>query len=133
MRRSNSFAGMKCHIAHTLEAIGDEWSFLIVRDCLKGMTRFEELQQSLPISPTVLTGRLNKLVESKVLERVQYSTRPPRYEYLLTEMGADLLNVIDILEEWGRDHLPSDGHATRRDIEGVAEKSGAAVQVLDRG
>lgn len=123
MRRSDSFAGMKCHIAHALEAIGDEWSFLIVRDSIKGMKRFDEFQKSLPMSPSVLTARLGKLVESGILQRDIYSERPPRYEYSLTAKGAQLGLVLDALEDWGRDNLPSDGHPVRRELEAMGLKA----------
>lgn len=95
---------MKCNIAYALQAIGDEWSFLIVRDALRGMTRFDEFQKSLPIAPAVLTKRLAGLVESGILERAQYMTRPPRSEYILTPAGRQLEIVILALDRWGFDN-----------------------------
>ena len=121
MRRSDSFAGMKCHIAHALEAVGDEWSFLIIRDSVKGLRRFDEFQKSLPMSPSVLTARLAKLVESGILRRDLYSSKPPRYEYTLTTMGEEFGVVLDAIEGWGRDHFPSDGHPTMRELRATNE------------
>lgn len=49
----------------------------------------------------MLTVRLKKLVAAGVLEKRQYSEHPPRHEYLLTESGRALHNVLLMLKEWG--------------------------------
>jgi DNA-binding HxlR family transcriptional regulator len=48
----------------------------------------------------VLTDRLNRLVEEGILERVRYSERPERYEYLLTQKGRDLQIALVGLRRW---------------------------------
>ena len=88
-----SFGSMTCPIARSLERVGEWWSILIIRDALHGFTRFDQFQKSLNIAPNMLTRRLNALVNTGVLER-RYSDRPPRYEYVLTEMGRDFRPVI---------------------------------------
>lgn len=108
MRRSSSFDGMRCNIAHALQAIGDEWSFLIIRDAMKGMSRYDEFLESLGISPTVLSRRLSSLVDAGILEKMRYSDRPQRFEYVLTDAGRDLELVIASLDYWGHEHLSSD-------------------------
>ncbi len=40
--RSKSFEGMACSIAGVLEAIGDRWAVLILRDLSLGLSRYEE-------------------------------------------------------------------------------------------
>jgi DNA-binding HxlR family transcriptional regulator len=104
VRARASFDGMKCNVAHALQAIGDEWSVLILRDISRGMHRYDELIDSLQISPTVLSRRLATLTESGILERVQYSTRPPRFEYKLTPAGRELEVIVHALDHWGYDH-----------------------------
>jgi len=104
VRARASFDGMKCNVAHALQAIGDEWSVLILRDVSRGMHRYDELLESLRISPTVLSRRLTTLTESGILERVQYSTRPPRFEYKLTPAGNELEVIVHALDHWGYDH-----------------------------
>jgi DNA-binding HxlR family transcriptional regulator len=42
----------------------------------------------------MLTRRLSALVDAGLLERRRYSERPPRYEYVLTEMGRDFRPFI---------------------------------------
>jgi DNA-binding HxlR family transcriptional regulator len=95
------FSDMECSIARTLEVIGERWSLLIVRDAFYGVTRFGDFQGDLGLARNVLTNRLAKLVLQGVLERRQYEERPPRFEYLLTEKGRDLLPVVLAMMRWG--------------------------------
>jgi DNA-binding HxlR family transcriptional regulator len=111
--RHKSFEGMNCPIALTLEEVGEWWSLLIIRDALHGLTRFDEFQQSLGISPNSLTRRLNELCDAGLLTRHRYSDRPPRDEYRLTTRGQDLQPVIESLAAWGRRHVTHQQGAVR--------------------
>ena len=51
--------------------------------------RFDELVESLGVTRTVLTQRLRHLVAEGVLERSAYRQRPERFEYHLTDKGAE--------------------------------------------
>jgi DNA-binding HxlR family transcriptional regulator len=104
-----SFGDMPCPIARSLERVGEWWSILILRDAFYGLTRFDEFQKSLDIAPNILTRRLNALVEAGLLRRRRYSTRPPRYEYLLTEHGRDFRPVIQAMLAWGNRHFAPEG------------------------
>ncbi|MBF6546780.1 winged helix-turn-helix transcriptional regulator [Nocardia brasiliensis] len=99
MQRTN-FGEMACSIARTLDVIGEAWSPLILRDVFVGMTRFDQLQADLGVSRKVLTERLNHLVEHGVLERKPYDQRP-RYEYVLTQQGIELFEVLMVMKGWG--------------------------------
>jgi len=92
---------MECSIARTLDAIGDRWSLLIIRDAFYGVRRFADLQRDLGVARNILTDRLQKLVDKDVLERRQYEERPPRFEYRLTERGRDLVGVVLAMMRWG--------------------------------
>ena len=92
---------MDCSIARTLEVVGEWWTFLVLRDAFRGVSRFDEFQQRLGIARNVLTARLNTLVEHHILERVPYQDHPVRYEYRLTERGLDLFSVLASLLRWG--------------------------------
>jgi DNA-binding HxlR family transcriptional regulator len=96
-----SFADMTCSIARTLDAAGEWWSPLIVRDVHLGITRFDDLRRDLGISRKVLSERLERLVEQGILERRPYSQRPPRHEYLLTDKGRELVDVLLAMMAWG--------------------------------
>jgi DNA-binding HxlR family transcriptional regulator len=95
------FGEMACSIARTADVIGEPWSPLIVRNIFIGITRFEQLQQSLGISRKVLAERLRWLTENGVLARREYSARPPRHEYVLTDKGLELFDVLMVMVRWG--------------------------------
>lgn len=99
MQRTN-FAEMACSIARTLDVIGEPWSPLVLRDIWVGMNRFDQIQADLGISRKVLTERLGHLVEHGVLEKQAYDNRP-RYEYVLTEKGRELVDVLMVMVGWG--------------------------------
>jgi DNA-binding HxlR family transcriptional regulator len=100
MRRT-SFADADCPIALGLESVGEWWTILILRDVFDGFTRFDDIQRSLGISPSMLTRRLKAMVDAGLLTRRRYSERPPRDEYKLTRKGLDLYPVLLALMEWG--------------------------------
>src|SRR5262245_50835143 len=97
-----------CPVARSLDILGDPWSLLILRDVFAGNRRFDGLKDELGIADTVLSKRLQKLVESGLLDRSPYggSVRP-RVEYVLTEAGEDTLPVLHALARWGRRHTTS--------------------------
>ncbi|WP_018681424.1 winged helix-turn-helix transcriptional regulator [Actinokineospora enzanensis] len=99
MQRTD-FGSMTCSIARTLDVIGEPWSPLVLRDVWVGLTRFEQLQADLGISRKVLTERLNHLVDAGILDRRPYDRRP-RYEYVLTEKGTELVDLLLVMAHWG--------------------------------
>lgn len=119
-----SFESTPCPIARSLGRVGEWWSILILRDAFHGLSKFDEFQQSLGLSPTLLTRRLKFLVESGILHKQQYQARPVRYEYLLTERGKDFFPVLVTLFHWGNTHLAYDGIAA----ELVDRRSGKPIQ-----
>ncbi|RZI58628.1 MAG: transcriptional regulator [Rubrivivax sp.] len=95
---------LMCPVAQGLEAIGDAWSFLIMRDAHAGHTRFDQFRKSLGIAPTMLTKRLAALTLAGMLEKRTYSERPPRDDYVLTATGRDFLPVLLVFGAWARRH-----------------------------
>lgn len=95
------FGDMHCSIARTMHIAGEPWSLLIVRNAMVGTTRFEDHQRMLGISRKVLTERLNWLVEHGIFERRQYSERPPRDDYVLTQKGRELADILFAISAWG--------------------------------
>jgi DNA-binding HxlR family transcriptional regulator len=100
---------MPCPIARGLDRVGEWWSMLILRDAFAGITRFDAFQDSLGIAPAMLTRRLASLVEAGMLERRQYSERPPRDEYVLTPRGLDFRPVLIAMLAWGNRHFAPEG------------------------
>jgi DNA-binding HxlR family transcriptional regulator len=103
-----------CSIARSLEAIGDRWTLLVIRDLFLGLGRFEGLQRDLGMARNVLTDRLGRLVQEGIVERRPYQERPERYEYRLTAKGLDLWPVLASLMKWGDRHALDEGGAPTR-------------------
>ena len=103
--RRKSLSGAACPIARTLDVIGDWWTLLIVRDCLRGMHRFSEFQKSLGVSRNILTRRLRELVARDILEQKPAADGTAYQEYHLTEKGLGLFPVLVALGQFGRENL----------------------------
>ncbi|HZS09945.1 MAG TPA: helix-turn-helix domain-containing protein [Blastocatellia bacterium] len=95
-----------CAVAKSLEIIGDRWTLLIVRDLLRGKTKYRELVETLPgIASNVLSERLKLLEAEGIVSRTFYSDHPPRAEYGLTKKGLELGHVLGALASWGSKHI----------------------------
>lgn len=88
-------------VARTLSILADRWTFLIIRETFFGVRRFDGFQETLGIAPNILTDRLNRLVEQRVLKKVEYQTQPSRLEYKLTEIGRALYLPLIQMLRWG--------------------------------
>jgi DNA-binding HxlR family transcriptional regulator/alkylated DNA nucleotide flippase Atl1 len=95
----------ECPLSATLGLVGEWWTLLILHDAFDGYTRFDQFQANLGISSSLLTSRLKRLVANGLLERRQYQLHPPRYEYVLTDLGRSLRPVIVVLAAWGNQRL----------------------------
>lgn len=94
--------GDPCGIARALDAVGDRWALLIVRDLLLGPKRFTDLGRGLPGAATdVLTQRLRDLADVAVVERVTLPPPGAATVYRLTERGRALEPVLVALGRWG--------------------------------
>lgn len=97
-RRSN------CPIANTLDLIGDKWTLLVVRDLLlRDKRTYGEIANSPESIPTsVLAERLSRLLKAGLITRSPYQDNPTRYEYRLTEKGAELEPILREMIHWGQ-------------------------------
>jgi DNA-binding HxlR family transcriptional regulator len=90
-----------CSVTDALSIVGDRYALLVAREIRYGHTRFQDIAASTGAPRDVLTARLRKLEQAGVIERRQYSQRPPRHEYLLTDAGQALRPILLALKEWG--------------------------------
>ena len=91
----------KCGLPSALEAMGERWSFLILRAALSGVRHFEEFQSTLGIARNILANRLSRLVENGILDRHQMEDDRRKVDYRLTRKGVELLPVMLSLRQWG--------------------------------
>jgi DNA-binding HxlR family transcriptional regulator len=99
MRRT-SFAKAECPIARSLDAIGDWWSLLIIRDAFLGKRRFGEFQKSLGMAKNILASRLRALVEDGILTTAPAADGSAYLEYILTAKGRGIFPVLVALRQW---------------------------------
>ncbi|MET0721952.1 MAG: helix-turn-helix domain-containing protein, partial [Tardiphaga sp.] len=62
MAKRTSLKEAACPIARSMEAIGDCWSMLIIRNAMMGQRRFSEFQKDLGLAKNILATRLRALV-----------------------------------------------------------------------
>jgi DNA-binding HxlR family transcriptional regulator len=107
--RAAEIADLDFSIAKPAALLGDRWTLVIIRQAFNGMKRFEDFQQSLGISRSLLSERLGRLVDAGVLRREPYKDDVrTRDRYRLTEMGLDLYPVLIALRDWGDRYLEGD-------------------------
>jgi DNA-binding HxlR family transcriptional regulator len=100
---ANGYGQGDCPVARALDAIGEKWSLLVLRDLFrKGPLRFQELEKGLGgVAPNTLSARLKTLEQGGIIATRLYENHPPRYEYYLTEKGKALGPVLKALHNWG--------------------------------
>lgn len=112
--KRTSLKDADCPVARSLDAIGDWWSLLIIRDAFSGLRRFGEFQKSLGVAKGILATRLRYLVELGILNTAPASDGSAYQEYVVTKKGRDLFLVIVSLRQWGEDYCFESGepHST---------------------
>lgn len=90
-----------CALPAALEAMGERWSFLILRASFNGIVYFEDFQSALGIARNILSNRLARLVGKGILTREPVATDKRRVAYCLTEKGRGLVPVMIALRQWG--------------------------------
>lgn len=91
--------GQFCPVAKAMEVLDERWTILVLRELLKGSTRFNELRRGVPkMSPALLVKRLRSLERYGVIERIGHGSHT---SYRLTAAGQELDPVIHGLAAWG--------------------------------
>lgn len=85
-----------CPINLTLEAIGDSWTLLIIRDLmLRGHTGYQAfLRSEEKIATNILADRLLKLEQNGLVSKSPDPADARKFIYALTEKGADLAPLV---------------------------------------
>ncbi|HEX5164057.1 MAG TPA: helix-turn-helix domain-containing protein [Thermomicrobiales bacterium] len=100
--------GQFCPVAKAAEIFAERWTPLIMREILLGSTRFNELERGLPrISRSVLSQRLKQLEHEGIIDR-RVGLDGRSVEYIPTQIGQELYDVIRLLGEWGARWLNED-------------------------
>lgn len=99
--------GQYCSVAKALDAIGDRWTLLIVREILlRGACRYTDLKDGLPgVATNLLAERLRELEAAGLLRRFDAPPPVATTLYDLTEAGQELRPVLDALGHWGMRYM----------------------------
>ncbi|GAA3185261.1 MULTISPECIES: winged helix-turn-helix transcriptional regulator [Streptomyces] len=91
-----------CAVARALDAVGDRWTLLIVRELLGGARRYTDLHTDLPgVSTDMLASRLKDMEREGLVTRRRLAPPGAAFVYELTARGRDLLPVLTALADWG--------------------------------
>ena len=101
MARNDIALQTLCPVARAESVAGDIWTVLVLRELFANNHRFDEIQAMTGATPQMVAARLKNLEADGLVERRRYNERPPRYEYHLTEKGADFFPVLMALRAWG--------------------------------
>jgi len=98
-------AGEACPVAEVIDTVSGRWTVGILTAAAQGPVRFAELERAIRgISRRMLTLKLRQLERNGLLTRTVYPTVPPRVEYTLTEIAAELLGTLQRLTGWALRH-----------------------------
>jgi DNA-binding HxlR family transcriptional regulator len=103
MVKRTSLEGDDCPVARSLDAIGDWWSLLIIRDALFGARRFGEFQKNLGLAKNILTVRLRTMVDQGILKMAPASDGSAYQEYVLTPKGRGIFPILVALRQWSEE------------------------------
>lgn len=103
----DSWTASRCSIDRAFSTIGSRSALLLLREAFYGSRRFDEFARRVGVTEAVAAARLRELVEIGVFEKRPYREegQRTRHEYVLTQMGEDMLPIALALLQWGDDYL----------------------------
>ncbi len=103
-----------CNMELTLDIIGGKWKSLIIFHIGNSKKlRYSEIRKKLPkISERVLSRELRELEKNKIIIREVYEEKVLRVEYSLTDVGNEVLLLLEQLQLWGAKYNKDYRYAT---------------------
>lgn len=106
-----------CPMAACMAIIGGAWTPSLIWKLSGDPRRFGELMRDIPgISPKMLTTRLRDLEEKGVVVRTVGPTSPPSVEYSLSELGRELVPVINTIVTVGTKLIENAAAQRKREV-----------------
>lgn len=98
-----------CPINFGLEAFGDKWALLVLRDIIfRGKKTYGEfLRSEEGMATNILAARLEKLMEERILEKNTDPEDARKEHYSLTEKGIDLVPMLFEMMLWSSKYDPA--------------------------
>lgn len=101
----------RCPVEATLAIIGGKWKPLVLFYLMEHTRRFNELRRLIPqVTQQMLTLQLRELERDGIVHRHIYAEIPPKVEYSLTEKGRSLEPILQLMLQWGLDHVHNEGN-----------------------
>ena len=99
----DSLRVFNCNMELTLDIIGGKWKPLIIYQIGNNKKlRYGELKRLIPdISERVLSRELRELESNCVISREEFKEKILRVEYSLTDIGNEVLPLLNALTQWG--------------------------------
>ena len=95
-----------CPTRLAIEIIADKWAVLVLFGLSLEPRRHGELAELIGgVSRKVLTQTLRRLQQYGLVDR--HAAAPRHVEYRLTDLGRTLVEPIEVLTDWARDHGPA--------------------------
>lgn len=92
-----------CPTRLAVEIIADKWAVLVLFGLSQEPRRHGELVDLIGgVSRKVLTQTLRRLQQYGLVDR--HEQAPKHVEYRLTDLGRTLVEPIEVLTDWARDH-----------------------------
>lgn len=108
-----------CPVELAVEVVGGKWKSRIMWHLSKKAYRHGELRRLIPtITQKMLTQSLRELEEDGLISRTLYDDNIPKVEYSLTEYGRSTIPLLQLMSEWGRNHMQRE-----KELEETASKS----------
>ncbi|WP_068278872.1 winged helix-turn-helix transcriptional regulator [Aldersonia kunmingensis] len=101
----------ECSVAKAMDIVGTRSAILLLREAYYGTTRFDGFASRVGITEAVAAKQLKRLTEAGLLTKQPYreAGQRTRHEYVLTDMGRDLLPAVLALMQWGDKYLQEAG------------------------
>jgi DNA-binding HxlR family transcriptional regulator len=105
MALRSDWSNRPCPIARGIDALGDPWVLLVLRELLSGLRRFDEIRDRMEVADNILTNRLNYMLDAGLVTRKPYREgKRPRYEYIPTQAATDATHLARLCSVGRKTH-----------------------------
>ncbi|MZQ74721.1 MAG: HxlR family transcriptional regulator [Peptoclostridium sp.] len=108
-----SCSNYRCEIEVTLEILCGKWKALLIWNLSRNnVIRFNEFKRLIPdITQKMLSQQLRDLEQNGLVQKTIYPQVPPAVEYSLTELGKELVPILEAMDKWGKNFVDNYKHS----------------------
>jgi DNA-binding HxlR family transcriptional regulator len=95
-----------CPTRLLLDRIGDKWTVLVLGLIRENPRRFNALRRDIEgLTQKMLSQTLKTMERDGLITRTVWPTTPVSVEYAITPLGGTLVETLESLQRWARDHI----------------------------